>query len=125
MGGVAVLRAIYTRAAEDPARLVRLYGLAKATRMIPSTLSVTDENIQMLIASLQASIINQTTINDIEHVAKPIKIINGVFDPFVVRSNLMDIARNVETVEIKNVPASHSITGVYAKQAAKEIVALL
>lgn len=116
-----ILRKLYNRAAAEPRTILRLYGLARATRMVPKSLLITEDNVQMLIASLKASIINQTTIDDIVKLNKPIKIINGLFDPLVVRSNLVVLAKQKQNITFKEISASHNITGTYAKEVAATI----
>lgn len=119
-----VLRSLYGRAAADPGALLRIYALARATRMLPVSIKIDETNVQMLIASLRASIINQTAIDDITRLSKPIRIISGLFDPLVVRANLVRVAQQSDMIRLKHIPAAHGLNAAFVKEIVATVAAM-
>lgn len=111
-----LLRDIYGLAADDPQRLIRLYVVAKKVGLGNESLSVNSENVTTFIATLRASIINQSTIRDITKLTLPITILHGLLDPFVIRRNLVSLAKKHQNIIYHEVAAAHIIRGLYAKK---------
>lgn len=110
-----MLRDIYTLAAKKPSFLVNMYDIGQKIRLLSPSLSVTKDNIEIFVRTLHASIINQRTVDDIAKVKVPITIIHGLFDPFVIRTNLVTIRKQYANVNLIDIPASHDISAPYRK----------
>ena len=114
-----ILRSIYRKVSKTPKLIVRGYGFGKRIRIFTDSLNVVDENVDVFVKSLNASIINQKTIHDIGRLNVPITILNGLLDPLVVRPNLVKLAKNNLNIKLVDVPASHSVVGIYEKAVLK------
>lgn len=68
-----------------------------------------------LASSLQSSIIEQNSYNDIKRLDLPIDIIYGLLDPLVINKNLQEIARSKDNIKLIKIPASHDVTNVVSK----------
>lgn len=110
-----ILRSIYRKVSKTPKLIVHGYGLGRRIRLFTNSLNVVDENVDVFVKSLNASIINQRTIDDIARLNKPITILNGLLDPLVVRPNLVKLTKNNDNIKLIDVPASHSVVGLYEK----------
>lgn len=109
----SILKILYVRATLDPENLAKMYEYAISKNLLGQGMFVNKENIDVFINTLHASIINQTTIKDIGHIKIPVKIINGIFDPFVVRKNLVTLAKKHHNIELKDVNSAHQLTQLY------------
>lgn len=110
-----VLRAFYEKLLASPKTLIRLYNFGRSTKIDPS-LELTEENMEMFAASMRASIINQTAIDDITKLTVPIDIIHGVLDPLVIRSNLVGVTKKSPNITLVSVRASHPLNNAYVKK---------
>lgn len=115
----ALLRWIYRHASANPGVIVTAYGLGKRLKVINHSLSVEQDNVELFVKSLQSSIINQTTIDDISRLHIPITMLYGVFDPLIVPSTLRRIARSNSQISSQSIATSHIIDSVYQRQLLK------
>ena len=97
-----------------PKTIIKLYGFGRSTK-IDTSLEVTEDNVQMFTDSMQASIINQTAIDDIAQLPLRIDIIHGLFDPLVIRPNLVKLANMTPTMTLTTIRASHVLNSVYTE----------
>lgn len=119
------LRMLYELAARDPRALLRLYGLGRAARLLLPSVTVDEGNIRMLIASLRASIINQTTFDDVQELSQPVRVISGLLDPFVVRANLVKLTQLRSNITLHTISAGHTIRGRYVGEVVASVEDLL
>lgn len=115
------LRRLYAISIKKPDLLIKLYGLGQKIRLLGPSMQVTEDNAPMFVRTLQASIINQRTVDDIAKVKKPITIVHGIFDAFVVRSNLTSLRSTYSNIKLVEIAAGHNLSEAYIK----EIVAAL
>lgn len=115
-----LLRRIYRRLLRSPKTVIKIYNLGKATRIDPS-LQVNDENIGIFASTAEASIINQTTIDDIARLTLPIDILHGILDPVVIQSNLTSLAKAMPNMTFTTVRASHALNAAYIHKIADTI----
>lgn len=120
-----ILRELYRTARHNPEQLIRLSPLAVKLGFANKALSVTDENVFAYIAALEASIINQTSLADLEQVLIPVRILYGALDPVVVGKHLRAVALRRTNVTVRRLMAGHEVSGGYSKVLAKEIALLL
>lgn len=120
-----LLRKAYEKAAQEPHALLKLSELAVSMKLLGQGFEVKSENIGTFISSLHASIINQTTIHDIGRIKKPIHILNGIFDPLTVRSNLKEISQKYDTITLTEINAAHLLSKLYAKKINKVIAEVI
>lgn len=107
------LRRIYRQAIKHPSLLVRVARLAKKYRLSDKTSSITDESLFTYLATLEAAIINQTSLDDAMDLQIPITVIRGRLDPLVVPANLKLLAKTSPKVKLKTISAAHELNKKY------------
>lgn len=103
------------KARANPSRYIALAKAASAARLTPETFHFTDETIVPYATALKASIIDQSSYRDIAHVAVPVHIIYGKFDPFIITKNLKTLAKHNDHIKLRSVLAAHETTRVFKK----------
>ncbi len=119
------LRRLYRTAHRYPERLVKLSPLAVRVGLANKALRLTDENIGAYVGALEASIINQTSVQDALRLKVPTRILYGTLDPIVIGKNITDLAKANPAITAKRLLVGHEISGLYTKAVAKEITALM
>ncbi len=112
----AALRWIYKNAAQRPEAIVKAFGLVKQLGVTNNSFDVHHNKIDTFIKSLQSSIINQTTIDDISKINIPVTILYGVLDPVIVQSTLRAIGRKNLKINVQSIVTSHFLDKIYQKQ---------
>jgi len=107
-----VLKDVYDKIAlGDRRQFLKLAALASKYQLIGPSFSVTDENIASYMATLSASIVQQTSLQDAEKLDTRVRIIHGTFDPVVVPRNLKHLKKQNPQVTVKDIAAGHEIKG--------------
>ncbi len=116
-----VLRTLYRTAKKHPERLARLSPLAVKLGFAGQAFNVSDTTLSSYLGALEASIINQTSMKDIERVRAPIRILYGALDPVVIGKNIKTIAAVRDNVTARRLLVGHDILGIYTRALAKEL----
>lgn len=115
----AILTDLYAKFGNDalakPERYIALAKVASAAKIAPSTFYVTHETLKPYISALNASIIDQSSYQDIKHITVPIHIIYGKFDPFIVTKNLKTLAQVNSRIQLHSVFSGHEASRAYKK----------
>lgn len=119
------LRRLYELALKNPENIVRLSKLAKRSNLLNPDFDVDALNIDSYVLALRANILNQTTTHDIITIKKPIHIIYGTLDPFVIGENIKRAAKESDYVTVEKFLGGHEIIGSYVKRVAKAIGAVI
>lgn len=106
-----ILRRLYRSAKRRPGEFVRLSTYATKYKLINNSFNVTSENIDSYMATLESTIINQTSYKDAYKLSKPTEILQGSLDPFVVTRNLKQLSKVNQSIILTNVLAGHEIKG--------------
>ena len=120
-----LLKDLYRRINNYPNQVVAISKLAMRYGLINKGFSVTDENIHSYMAALEASIINQTSIEDAKKLKLPTRIIYGTLDPVVIIKNLKEVEKANDNVRVKSVIAGHEVKGRQVNAVLKAIDELL
>lgn len=121
-----MLRRFYTRVASSPGeRLLKFAALAKRYKLVAPGFSLSDENVSAYMATLSASIIQQTSLADALKLKLPIHIIRGRFDPLVIPKNLKTLREKNTFVSLGIVTARHEMTGNFIPACQHAIVSAL
>jgi len=121
-----VLRNMYIAAQKRPDQIVKISALALKYGLVNKAFDVTKDNVDSYVAALEASIINQTSLEDAKQLRQPVQIIHGALDPVVIKKNLKEVTRVNPHVSFRQVLAGHEVAGLYIKavqDAIKEVVA--
>lgn len=119
--GDDVLKYIYSRLDKHPAELVALSRLAVKYKLAAKTINLTTDNIGSYLATLKASIVNQTSFDDLKELQKPVTICYGAFDAVIIEKNYKRIARDNSSVKLVKILAGHEVTGRFIKPLVREI----
>jgi cis-3-alkyl-4-acyloxetan-2-one decarboxylase len=120
-----LLRRLYHTAKRYPGQLIKLSPLTVKLGFATKTLNVNDENISSYMATLEASIINQTSLADVERVKAPMRILYGAFDPVVIGKNIKAIATARPNVTARRLLVGHDVVGQYTKALANEVIKII
>lgn len=98
---------------EKPDRFFKLAKQATKAKIASESLQLDETTVEPYLAALEFSIINQTSMKDIQNLDIPIRIIYGRLDPVVVTTNLKVIAQNTYNITLHPVTALHEVTSPY------------
>lgn len=107
------LRDFYRLLKRYPEEFTKLMPLVKKYKLAESSFHVDDENVDSYMAALEASIINQTSLEDAKRLGVPLTMIRGAFDPVVVKRNLDDIVEANPKAKLKTILTGHPLKGAY------------
>lgn len=114
-----MLREIYRYARKYPERIEKMSPMAVKLGLANRTLNITKDNVGSYMAALEASIINQTSLQDIVNLKMPIMIFYGAFDPVVIGKHIVRLGKTQPNIQVKRLLAPHEITGSYVTTLAK------
>lgn len=106
-----LLMRFYQAIERHPRNFRKFSMLAMKWRLIQQSDALADDKIDNYMAALEATIINQQLYNHAHRLRRPVKILRGVFDPFVVNGHLKKLARMNPNIHMSNVMAGHDIRG--------------
>lgn len=106
-----MLQRLYGKIEQNQASFLRLARFAIKHKLVNEAFSVDAQTLPSYIQTLKASIISQTAFNDVKTIKKPITIVHGSLDPFVINRNLRAIKRANPHVHLVKVLAGHEIMG--------------
>ena len=115
------LRRLYELALKDPQNIVRLSKLAKKYNLLNPDFDVHALNIDSYASALRANIMNQTTTSDIVRIKKPIEILYGTLDPFVIGENIKQAKQASPHITVNRFISGHEIVGKYVERVAGAI----
>lgn len=116
-----LIRAAFRRAEAHPERFVKLANLAARYNLINKSFGLTSDSIHSYLATLGASILTQTSLQDAQKITKPIIMLYGSLDPFVKKRNLKAVQAANPRAELRTFVAAHEIRKPHAPQVAKAI----
>lgn len=119
------LKRLYREAVKYPAQMKKLSRYAVQTGLANKALSINDENISAYFGTLEASIVNQTSMDDAARLKTPTRILYGTLDPVVIGKNIVTVAKNNSAVSTRKLLVGHEVLGTYTKAVAKEVEAVV
>lgn len=117
----STLRQLYQEVRRRPKQFIAISQLAARAGVLNKSFNLDDANVSTYMASLEASIINQDSLEHALALKKPMTIFFGLLDPVVTGVNLRYLAKNNPSVQLKTVPGGHEVRGVYTSQVVKEL----
>jgi len=120
-----ILKDLYRRARKYPQTLESLSPLIVKLKLANKSLDINAGNVASYVAALEASIVNQTSLQDAAKLKLPITVLYGAVDPVVIGSNIRGLAKKNTNVVAKKITTGHEIVGRYVKIVAKEMSALV
>ena len=119
-----MLRELYRIATKHPKRLERYSLAAVKLGLANKSLNITQDNVASYLGALEASIINQTSLEDVAALSLPIEIFYGRFDPVVIKKHILRLAKTQKNITAKRLVAGHEIIGSYVKSLAVYLATL-
>ncbi len=116
------LRRYFKMATNNPNISSKLLRIASDLKLWPDAGYIIKDNIsaKAFLKTLDAAIINQTSLKDVTLLKQPIYILCGSLDPFVVKSNLQYISDNCDNVTYIKIPKiRHEINKRYVDEIIK------
>lgn len=110
------LRRLYEFAIKKPDNIIKVASLAKRYGLMNPDFDVHALNIDAYVAALRTNILDQTAMHDLVELRKPVNIIYGTLDPFVVGSNIKRAQEVSENVHITKFIGGHEIFGSYVSR---------
>lgn len=122
-----ILRGIYKIMMRYPNNMDKALQLGKRYYVLLTKQPVAREgNIVSYLASLNASIVNQSTIDHIGDLKHPIRIISGALDPLVITRNLQRIAAKNDNLTYRSVIlGGHNVVGAMHDAVVSDITELI
>jgi pimeloyl-ACP methyl ester carboxylesterase len=116
-----ILKDLYRALQKFPDQFVKIARLAARFGLINKSFKVTDEDVHSYMGALEASILNQTSLQDAEKLQVPVRIFYGTLDPVIVASNIKTLAKANQNVEIKSIVIGHEVRRQYVPAVVKAI----
>lgn len=111
-----VLRRLYTDIKTQPKLVVNAYALGKRLHVINQSLQVTPSTLPAFMESLQVSIMNQHTLQQIEKLQQPITIIDGRLDVLTINPLLRKIVARHKNMTLITTNTGHVVGPVYQRK---------
>jgi pimeloyl-ACP methyl ester carboxylesterase len=116
------LKEIYTLAQKHPGQFLRISSLAVKLGLTNKSFSLTEDEAPLFMNALEASIVNQTSLDDAAKLRVPIHILYGRLDPVVIGKNIRSLAKTNQNIKASSVLAAHEVKGRFTTPAIKAIV---
>ena len=118
----AILKDIYKAIQKHPEQFIKISQLALKYGLINKSFDLSDDNVHSYMSALEASIINQTSLQDAVKLKRiPIQLIHGALDAVVIAKNLKYLARHNPNATFSTVMAGHEVRGLYIPAVVKAI----
>lgn len=108
-----VLKDIYKAIQKYPDQFIKISQLAVKYGLVNKGFSLTKDDAHGYMGALEASIINQTSLEDAIKLNKRMRIIHGALDAVVIKRNLKYLVRHNPKATLTTVVAGHEVRGVY------------
>ncbi len=116
-----LLRRSFRAAMKHPDQFLQLAKLVGRYKVMNKAFHVDKDNVSSYMATLEAMIVNQTSLEDIKKIRVPIHLMKGAIDPLIVTSYYSQLQKERKNVTLQTVPAGHEVIGPYAKAVARYV----
>lgn len=120
-----ILKDIYRAIHKNPEQFLRISALAMKYGLVNKSYNVTEDDVHSYMGALEASIINQTSLQDAIKVKKPMRIIYGALDAVVVGKNLKYLVKHNSNATLTTIIAGHEMVRLYTPAVVKAIAAAI
>lgn len=108
-----VLKDIYKAIQKYPDQFIKISQLAVKYGLVNKGFSLTKDDSHGYMGALEASIINQTSLQDAVKLKKRMHIIHGALDAVVIKKNLKYLVKHNDQATLTTVMAGHEVRGLY------------
>lgn len=120
--GDTILKNFYRKVQQHPEEFLKFSAVAKKYGLVNKSFNVTRDHVGSYMGALEASIVNQTSLEDAKKLNKPMTIIHGTLDPVVIRRNLKELTEVNANAELKTIVAGHEVKGRYVPFLVRTII---
>lgn len=106
-----MLKELYRLASHHPNDFVKMSNIAARFGLVNQAFSLNGDNEMAYMNALEATIINQTSLEDAKHLKVPMQILYGRLDPVVVLRNLRYLVKGNQHATLSLVLAGHEVQG--------------
>lgn len=108
-----ILKDIYRSIQKYPDQFIKISQLAVKYGLVNMGFNLTKDDAHSYMGALEASIVNQTSLEDAVKLKKRMSIIYGALDAVVIGKNLKYLARHNPMVTLATIMAGHEVKGLY------------
>ncbi len=108
-----ILTSIYRLMIDNPKRVVDISSFVDKLKITGSAFHITRDNVAVFMSALEAGIVDQTALNDVQRISKPIHIIHGRLDPLVIKANLKAVTESNGHAKLMIVRGGHELNNAY------------
>jgi len=116
-----ILKDIYRAIHNNPDQFLKISALAVKYGLVNKSYNVTEDDVHSYMGALEASIINQTSLEDAIKIKKPIQVIYGALDAVVVGRNLKYLVKHNPNASLTTIIAGHEMVRLYVPAVVKAI----
>lgn len=117
-----LLKYFFDRVENNPNIFIKLTEFAVRQKLVNPVFSLTQETFPSFLQTLNSAIFNQTTYFDLIRLRRPITIMYGSFDPFVVDKNIRRAKARNSHISTTRVLSGHEISGRFVPAITKTII---
>ena len=115
------LRNLYRLIQKHPEQFVKISALGAKYNVVNKAYSVTNDDVEAFMDTVESSILNQTALKDAQRLRKPMTILHGRFDSYVIKANLKYLTEHNDCASLRVVAAGHEVRGRYIAAVVDEI----
>lgn len=112
---------LFEYARKNPQNFIKITVMATRLGLTNKWLNVNDQTIDAYMQTLEASILNQTSIEDVTTLHQPVTVIYGSLDPVIVHANLKAALRLMPNAKLVKIVAGHDLDRRYARAIDNEL----
>lgn len=112
-----MLRDLYQLVRSHPEESIKIATLARKLGIVNKTFRLDHDLAPSYMNTLEASIINQTSLEDALKIRTPTRIIYGKLDPVVITKNLQFLANTNSAIHLTPILSAHEVQGALAVRA--------
>lgn len=114
-------RRLYQAVQKRKTMVLSLVPYISRSRFTNESFDVTEANIDIYMSALNASIVNQRSLDDVQGLNVPQVILHGRLDPVVVGRNLKIATKANPNIQVRTILAGHEMVGKYIPAVIEEI----
>lgn len=107
----SLLKLLYSKVEHNQAYFLKLANLAVRYKLVNPAFTLDEATFSSYVQTLKATIMSQSAYQDAMTLRRPVTIVYGSFDPFVIDKNLKQIAKANSNVTLKKILVGHEIIG--------------
>lgn len=117
-----LLKKFHAQMKKRPDDTTRLLQLASKYNLVNKGFVASDVNVSAFLATLEAAIINQTSLRDAAAIKRPIRIISGTLDALVLKRNIDLLVKQNSYISEHRVIGGHEIIGAMQSATIRSLV---